>query len=133
MMSDITALIERLEQASGPDRELDVAIFREIGAPVPFQFANKLFALTYDEAEQCYFAPAGDMRVRYEPPAYTASIDAALTLVPEGMEWHVGHEDGAPFAHVHRPGEYDSGLIDAATPVIAICIASLRARETPHD
>jgi hypothetical protein len=123
-------LAERVENATGPDRSYDVAIFQALGGPVPFQFANKIVALTFDEAEQCYFAPIGDMRVRYEPPTYTASIDAAMSLVPEGWGYSVldrravlpGCKVNAQcFTQFTQHGE-------AATPALALCAAALRAR-----
>jgi len=54
-------LIERLEAAMGPDRELDFAIWMEIAKPSqPMQFvANS--------------------------PHYSSSLDAAMTLAPD--EW----------------------------------------------
>ena len=82
----LLALADRVEACAGPDREVDAEIFRAIGAPVPFQFANKLVALTFDAGERAYFADVSeDLRVRYSPPTYTASIDAAMTLVPDGL------------------------------------------------
>lgn len=131
-------LIERIEAATGPDRELDAEIFRAIGAPAPFQFMNKLIALEYNDQEQAYFARVSDdMHVKYSPPAYTASIDAAMTLVPEGvtyvrleicargkhgqhcrtsLEWLLGD--------VEEERESGHGL----TAPLALCAAALRAR-----
>jgi hypothetical protein len=137
-MTEAEKLALRCEAASGPCRELDVAIFRALGAPVPFQFANKLVALAYDETEQCYFAPVGDMRVRYEPPAYTASIDVAETLMPSdcGFVMHspigkppsvalqFGREDFPAPKTVDGWGDYSK----AATRPLALCAAALRAR-----
>jgi len=57
-------------------------------------------------------------------PRYTTSIDAAVTLVPEGMAWTAGCEpDFTPFA---RLWEHD--LVWASTPALALCAAALRAR-----
>jgi hypothetical protein len=84
---ELIELAERVEKAEGADDELDLAVFRAIGAPVPFQFANKMVALTFDESEGCYFASLGKMRVRYTPPAYTVDLNAAMSLVPEGGRW----------------------------------------------
>ena len=115
-------LIERLERATGPDRELDVAIvyalYPDIG---PYQ-------------GQCI----GDEPIfwhdpyRKRPaPSFTSSIDAALTLVPEGHGWVLDYMD---------PGEPDGAMVgahacDGATfdtprpPALALCIAALKARE----
>lgn len=99
-MTDHTALIEALERAEGPSRELDRAIW---------------YALQ-DEM-------TGDPS---KSPAFTASIDAALTLVPEGFSWAVGSDGGAS---VFGPGGHMfKGL--AATPAIALVIAALRAKGT---
>ena len=58
---------------------------------------------------------------------YTESIDAALTLVPEGCAWHVGCEiDFTPTARVWGHDVHADEF--GATPVIALCIAALRAR-----
>lgn len=88
-MTELTMLelADAVEKAAGPDRALDVEVFRAIGAPVPFQFASAMVALTYDEASRNYTAPIGDMRVRYEVPAYTGSAEAAAPLIPEGWEY----------------------------------------------
>lgn len=96
---DLAALIERLEKATGPDRELDALIFRAIGAPLPKEFCGRPVTLEWDDAEQCFVVPIDDMRVRYTPPNYTASLDAAMTLVPGGwiVEIHRGFDDDGEF------------------------------------
>jgi hypothetical protein len=59
-------------------------------------------------------------------PHYTTSIDAALTLVPEGTEWIL--------ETVPEEGGYGAGVGEsmwnsfALTPALAICIAALKAR-----
>lgn len=101
-------LIDALERAEGASRELDRAI--------------ELLVLPE--------------RVAPDPTvpllAYTASIDAALTLVPEG--WIVlmsVYQDGAE-ALVHddrvNPVRLPSQEADAATPALALAAAALRAR-----
>lgn len=126
-------LAGRVEKLDGPDREVDVAIFRAIGAPAPFQFANKLIALEYNDIEQAYFARVSDdMRVRYKPPAYTASVDAAMTLIEgppipiinEAVErvwdtigWSSNRHESEPFMRLFPS---------------RIAAAALRARERPE-
>lgn len=60
---------------------------------------------------------------------YTASIDAALTLVPEGdgdKELYFGGADGECFAQFEVPlGRFNQGR--AKSLPIAICIAALKA------
>jgi len=136
MGNELEALAVRCEALAGPDREVDVCVFRAIGAPVPFQFANLMVALTYDEAERCYTVPVGDMRCRYEPPAYTASLDDAMSLVPDGCDWL--RKDFGTMTIV-REGKLEKDWArhtdgKGATPALALCSAALRARAlTPRD
>lgn len=93
----IDALIEKLEAATCAQYALDVAIYEAIGRAEP-----------------------------EIPPAYTASMDAALTLVPDGYDWRVDRINSGLtiFASV---GNEDVHFGD--TPAIALCIAALRARK----
>ncbi len=110
----ITALIDRLEQLEGPDREADAAI-----------------AVTLPGAKHADVLSCAGCRCA---PRFTESIDAALTLVPEGLEWHVAgpnkrHGNGQAWAGVFgEPFVGSENDSFAATPAIAICIAALRAQ-----
>ena len=74
-MTDRVALLmdlaDRVEKADGADRELDVAIHQFLERPV-------LWAVDDDGCEY---------QALVSVPLYTASLDAALSLVPEG--WHI--------------------------------------------
>lgn len=62
---------------------------------------------------------------------YTASIDAALTLAPEGWDFDVSSMEGKSSAHVSRPVAFNkwfSNLGQGGTPALSICIAALKAR-----
>lgn len=72
--------------------------------------------------------------VWYNVPHYTTSLDAALTLVPEGMM--IADFSQAPIdrAGPWRCGIYDDeGIVAAtagrATGPLALCIAALKARQ----
>jgi hypothetical protein len=104
--------------------------------------ANKLREL----AERCEKATADSFDLNHaiaialgiasEP--FTASLDAAMTLVPEGRDqvlmnvkvesFHVGENDRRHMAKLFAPysGEYVEGR--SATPALALCAAALRAR-----
>lgn len=115
-------LIAALEQATGPDWELDLAI-----------------------ARWC-FAHGGVAGVDYDPELwrirnggeFTSSIDAALTLVPERCLTRIRElwdSDGkAAAATVSRYTAPPNMMWDwewhgfAPTPAIALCIAALKAR-----
>lgn len=62
--------------------------------------------------------------------ALTRSIDAALSLVPEGYHWSLTeHADGAGCMVHHELEQPDfNGEVTAATPALALCAAALRAR-----
>lgn len=82
-MSDLLALAERCEAATGPDRELDVAIALACGI-VRERDGNCLYGhrdFSVMVLERGYYDHDGHAP---ELPAYTASLDAAMTLVPEG-------------------------------------------------
>lgn len=144
----LTDLIERLEAATGPDRDLDRDIF----------VATKGWVLTripadYDgkNASEVYTPPGGFPNFSYPPrgaihPHYhvpsdfhpTASIDAAVTLVPSNCLamtrtlWD--GEATAGYASVSRysalPGRMFLDDYVGTSPVaaIALCIAALKAR-----
>lgn len=66
------------------------------------------------------------------------SLDAALTLVPEGTVWHVMHDYdllgrakiGPAGVSIYRVKDHALFIRSAgATPAIAFCIAALKARE----
>lgn len=63
-------------------------------------------------------------------PAYTTSLDAAVTLVPEGKDWQagkIGNECAAGiYPAAHHP--FATHKAKAATPALALCAAALRAR-----
>ena len=107
-MSD---LIAKLEAASEGSRELDTLVCEVKGA-----------------------CPDG---VRFCPglcPSYTTSLDAALTLVPEGYRYrfwahHTGVSGASVFPH---GGGTLSRAHDAPTPALALCIAALKARTDPE-
>lgn len=118
-------LIAALEKATGPDRELDADIVRvAFNAGVTWrstQYTMEVFPAVHWEAPHPYAGMS-------EPvPAYTASIDAALALVPDGHQsviWTAGGADVFPAT----PGLHAYDTTYAATPAIALCIAALRAR-----
>lgn len=110
-------LIARLEAATGPDRELDCLIDVAVGHPIhnphgPAEVAN-------------WPQRASGLTV----PAYTASIDAAMTLVPDGsgvMLFWFGDDERTGEAQVANK------RAKAAAPALALCIAALKVRaQTP--
>jgi hypothetical protein len=112
-MTDLVELAERVEKATGPDRELDMAI-----------------CLALDTGRRV----TGDGRW-LGPDEFTESLDAARELVPEGLEWRLEqrHSKGMypAYASLWGRGASDIDHHDNATgktPALALCAAALRAR-----
>lgn len=101
-MGRYAPVIERLEKADGPDRELDMLIFEASGKPLPTKMLEQRLKLEWDSTERTYLFPVGDdMRVRYEHPRYTASLDAAISLVDRKLPgWRVDVVTGGVPRHV---------------------------------
>jgi hypothetical protein len=139
-MSDratLLALAERCEQAAGPDRELDVAIAFACGIVTSRDgdcfYGHKDHSVVVLDRD--YYDHDGNAPALMP---FSASLDAAVTLVPEGWGWAVSTTGaGLPCAYGHPPG---NGLavawIDdtpAATPALAMCAFALRARAAAYD
>jgi hypothetical protein len=121
MMRD---LIERLEKAEGPDRALGDEVLFACGwgcEEAGFGPDTYLVWSTPDESDTFR---DGDQ------PNPTSSIDAALTLVPEGHDWLVSMGVGEPaLAAVALATSVRNSEAEAPSPAIALCIAALKARE----
>ena len=116
-------LIAELERATEGSRELDALIDLALKRGQPYK-------------------PA---RIGQFIDDYTTSLDAALTLVPEGWDWLARDGDGGHFANVTRGGipmmmdkhqfnpDWQDTPTYAATPALALCIASLKARQAMKE
>lgn len=120
-------LIAALESASGPDRQLDFEIGLQMG-------------ITKDLGTGKWIRLDDDNRIRTVEgglPHYTASIDAALTLVPDGWPFKLITDFGSPRlknyrAQITTPRFRESEIWSGgnnASPAIALTIAALKARD----
>ena len=101
-------LIEQLERATEGSRELDWRI-------------------------ECHLQGWSEDHMRHAALVdYTTSLDAALSLVPEGWNnWLIRKTtavDSVWFSAEHRDDNDDVWRAVAATPALALCIVSLKAR-----
>jgi hypothetical protein len=139
----LTELAERCAKATGPDRTIDGLIFAHLNPnkriiignkPGPFpqdpEYGTPLDIIGMAEADGSGFAQyLGALD-------YTASLDAAMTLVPEQYkdDWLLC-ENGAflgPDSMYWAEGQADHYAY-AATPVLALCAAALKACAASAD
>jgi hypothetical protein len=144
MTKELSALIERVEAAEGPDRRLDalitIAIAPDrqtiIGAE-PSRFPQKpIYGPISKLIQMAEHGPHPDDAADFlSAPRYTASLDAALALVPERLFLCL---DG-PRKYLNIPTPvpnywraclgYSPELRGwGATPALALCAAALKAR-----
>jgi hypothetical protein len=123
-------LIERLERATGPDPELGRDVLLACGwrRTCAGHFYGPLYYWSSPSNARCY--PEDRL------PCPTQSIDAALTLLPEGLYWAAGYgrcREAEPLGGVaiYRPGDTTNAIAEAegSTVAIAVCIAALKARD----
>ena len=126
----LEALLARVSAGTGPDRELDAEIARAIG-----------WKPLYRDDYSKWWPPSAvtDARERkrsilHHPtqplPMFTTSLDAALTLVPDGCEWLRKTERTMTVYRVpFDPKEWARHIdIHAATPARALIAACIKAR-----
>lgn len=119
------SLIQRLEALTGPDREVDLELWWACKA-------NNSSGLPMDPDYKAHNLKMNDA------PRYTSSIDAALTLVMDGMcyslglmtvkipkgDWGLSEFSWARVHKIDRLGE----CVEHKNQAIALCLASLKAR-----
>lgn len=137
-MATLLELAERCEKAIVPDRDLDGLIMAAL-----FRREDRMIG-TQEEQDDGSWAPistpvwvdpATGQWLSTAPREFTSSIDAAMTLVPEGYAvelseaWGPGRTD---WRAVMKARTIDgSGIWPKATsakPALALCAAALRSR-----
>jgi hypothetical protein len=116
-MSDpatLLALADRCEQAAGPDRVLDAEITKSFIPRDATHVARSRYGWSFIIAQEFEWL---------ENQPYTASLDAAVTLVPEGWGWLI-------MGNAAKVGRLPSR---GATSPLALCAAALQARAAAHD
>lgn len=124
-------LIERLEKATGPDRQVDLAILNAIRGDGEWVF-HDIHKMTVICNKYGNHAPGNPI---CSLERFTGSFDDARTLVPEGFYWLVGEgrtRETEPLggAQVFRPTYLVEPIAEAEheSAIIALCIAALKAR-----
>lgn len=137
-------LIKRLEEAEKGSVELDEAIMahfyrreeRFIGAWEDDGMDEKNVRRVKNKV---WVDPATDKWVCTHAKPYTTSLDAALTLVPDGAQWKVGTRDRKAWGILDGDpevywadleiGEFSCDTAALSAP-LALCITALKARAT---
>jgi len=144
---DLLELAERVERLQGPCRETDALIWcalhgkRYIGHNPAWQAYgdSPLTQVEFTEPPKRTRLVSGRDLPHALP--WTASLDAAMTLVPQRWNWMAGNrnhpaarayvENGQPaflgYGHARNPARLWFEVV-AATPALALCAAALRSR-----
>lgn len=136
-------LADRCEAATGPQKALDREIALLVGWCRQSPSEAKRKHPAWFHPDDCrdgkpIFDSLHGTDVWRDPSAFTASIDAAMTLVPKG--WETAIYCGGELANVQMETERLRQQpcfipIDgtAATPALALCAAALRALTQTGD
>ena len=140
---EASELIERLEKATGPDRDLDAALYVALCKPKQYPDDLRYYYLpsvSTDHMEMCapgtYWLKERSGRSLQTAPAYTASLDAALALVERvlpGWGYFLRHDsDSGYVAALVYPDAFrvTPGATNGANMATALCLALLRASPT---
>lgn len=135
-MTDLTELATRIEQAEGPSSDLDMEIWCAVVASPKHLELIEIGRAAHGE-DEARFRTDRFMDGR----RYTFSLNAAMTLVPEGWGYTLvavpgqGTDATVREWRPDKDGKFWSGndmaraqVKRAATPALALCAAALRAR-----
>jgi hypothetical protein len=118
-------LIERLEAAAEGSPELDGMIWCVVNGK---KYKDASEHTIYDQCQVFYTEPPKRTQRPANIERYTRSIDAALSLVPEGFRrMDIMIVENGPAYIAYNGPVYDC---EAATPALALCVAALKARES---
>ena len=126
-MSDRTtllALAERCEQATGPDGMLDYKIALAAGYRFEMREYEKRKRWRDSKGVRC-----SGLTTDGAPPRFTASLDAAVMLVPEGWKYDLTNGDSGEEPAARLTPDFAGPCFDgdAQTVPCALCAAALRA------
>ncbi len=130
-------LRDRLAKATGPDRDLDarlhaLATFSDPKWTCTFPENNEMGSYLVHNRDWC---AGGPPIISYNVARFTQSLDAAVTLVPEGCEWLRKSILAMTIVQmdVRNDGwgrHFDAG---AATPALALCLARVEYELSQTD
>lgn len=131
-------LRERLVTATGPDRDVDRFIHRDVRGLClhinqTLEGAQSDTGFTCDDCGADSWGNRGKdgQRLNDRVPAYTASLDAAVTLVPDGMWWMFAKGKARPTEPLYGVMFFKEGTAEEVGPgaehdsslTLALCLA----------
>lgn len=136
-MTNLPALLEKLESATEGSRELDAAVynaFPELGR-IAVRLPMEQWKGRFDDGWRTKRSDQDD-KYPEQLKQYTSSIDAAQTLLGRQYTWRIQVDEphGDAEAWVEKSaGDFGGILADdtrsfAPTAALALCIAALKAR-----
>lgn len=126
-MTSLEELAVRVAAASGADRELDALI---ASAAWPYRGRGEVIRPAPSGGGRCVSYYRTGNHGTWKSPRYTGSLDAAMSLVPEG-HWFGAGLDGlvkGPPGWAWVSSNDDTRLVRGTTPALALVSAALRAR-----
>ncbi len=132
-MTPLLLLAEKVEGLEGPDREVDCLLDRMLfdrpknGDYCPAE--NAIWRVRED-GSGLLVRHDGYARDSFCPARYTASVDAAMSLVPDGWDWVIYSDGSCEIGREPDPGRIMNPdyIVTANKPALAVVSASLRAR-----
>ena len=131
--NSLAALVERVEALTGPDREVDAAVWWHLVGCHEETSPRWRPALAADTAKalDSFVGPSVWRESGKMVPRYSASVDTVLSLVerkfPRSQHGIMREEDGSWLAGVIPAGEPDRKGFTAPTPALALLLALLKA------
>lgn len=131
-MPSLNELIEKIEAAGGPDPELD----REVMMAAGYRYEQRDIGCRYEDGsvalDWVYVDTKTDKWRSTHPLEFTASIDAAMTLIPSG--WHRSMFDADNGDALCKLERDEQGIhTRGKTWPLALCAAALKARQEDND
>lgn len=124
LMTTRQQLIERLEKATGPDRELDEAIWLATTPGATF----KLSHVNHPKGPYDIRETRDATHRLVVVPEYTASAEEALMLAPEGCRFYRWSQNGKRWSgEIHLPNFSGIYKVSGCSLAIAFCVAALKA------
>jgi hypothetical protein len=125
-MTDLETLAKRVSDSTGPDRALDVVIWLVV---TPGSTRRQWSYEHKATGQRCDVDETRDGSHRLiTVPSYTASLDAAASLIPADHDWVLEHVNGGLTIGA-RVGHNDPDKTSwGDTAAAALCAAALRAR-----